>query len=131
MIVACPDCAAIQRLPRLAPDAVATCRRCGRFLDRGREPSLAVSFAWSAAILLLLIAANGLPILSATLKGSYHRTYILSGCIAVWREGWPLLGVLLGAVVILFPLLWSGLLTLSLGALLAERPVALIFGSYT
>jgi len=121
VIVACSDCAAIQQLPRLAPDSVATCRRCGRFLDRGKDPSIVVSFAWSAATLLLLIAANGLPVLSATLKGSYHRTYILSGCIAVWQEGWPLLGLILGGLVIVFPLVWSGLLTLSLGALVAER----------
>ncbi len=123
MSVACSDCGAVQRIPALPPRAVALCLRCGRLLERSEALSLAAGLAWSAAVLLLLFPANVLPVMSASVRGMTHQTTILRGIRAVMADGWPLLGLFLGALVVVFPFVWAGLTTLVLAAVhTAWRP---------
>jgi len=118
--IGCSDCGALQRVPALARSEVASCRACGRLLDRA-DPALAVSLAWAVAMLLLFVPASTLPVLSASLQGRTQHTWVFSCSRALWNEGWPLLAAMLAAFTIVLPCLWAGLLCVVLGILRTRR----------
>lgn len=65
-LIACPDCAAIQRLKPLERGRL-ECVRCARVLENRTGRSLDRALACAIAALLLLIPANTLPLMTVHL----------------------------------------------------------------
>jgi len=121
MIVACPDCAAVQRLPELNGDGRSECWRCGCVLERATGRSLDAALACSLGTFLLLFPANLMPFLLVSLLGATRQSFLSSGAVYMWREQWVLLGTIVMAEAVVLPFVRFGLLTAALGALRLGR----------
>jgi paraquat-inducible protein A len=116
-LLACPDCATVQRVPPLPPGEFAICRTCDAPLERTAGRSAGAALACMLAALLLLIPGNLLPIMRSHLRTMAEDAYAIDGAIAFWRDGWPLLGILVALFVVGLPILRTGLLVAVLGSL--------------
>lgn len=121
MIVACPDCAAVQRLPELTEGGKSECWRCRRVLERATGRSLDAALACSLATFLLLFPANLLPFLKVSLLGATRESFLASGVAVMVRERWVLLAAIVAAEAVVLPFIRFGLLTAALGALRLGR----------
>ena len=123
MTIACPDCGALEDLPRLPPRSTAVCIRCEGDLEKTAGRSVNAALACSLATLILLFPSNVLPLLSVDVFGMHSQTTI---AIAVWRllqNQWVLLSGLTALFVLVLPFVRFGLLTAVLGSLrLGFRP---------
>lgn len=104
MAIACPDCGTKQELPRLPPSGVAFCVRCDRPLDRGAAWGLNAGIALCLATLALLVAANTLPLMRAYLQDVSRDTHLAAAVATLWRQGWPWLGAMVAAFLIVLPI---------------------------
>ena len=119
---ACPACAAVQCAPSAGRGAIA-CAVCGTELERGVGRSFDAAFAAASGALLLLIPANGLVFLETDVAGAARHSYLLSGPLELWREGWAALAILVAGVLVVAPFARFALLALVLGCLrLGRRP---------
>src|ERR1051325_9585209 len=86
--IACPDCAAIQRLKPLNSGRL-ECRQCGGVLENRTGRSIGGALACSITVLLLLFPMNLLPLMTVHI-GSIDRSSLLaSGLVGAWRQGGP------------------------------------------
>ena len=124
MMIACPDCDALQRLPLPPGPGYLQCWRCSRVMERRTARSLDAALACGIATLLLLLPANLLPLLLVRPMSGFSATvYLGSGCALIWQQGWPLVAIILGLQGLLLPFVRFGLLVSVLGALrLHARP---------
>ncbi len=120
MILSCPDCGEIQTAAG-PPRVALACGLCRSELERATGRSLDAALACSAAVLLLLIPGNLLPFLTTSILGASRQSLLISSATSMWREGWPLLGVVIALFVVVAPLVRFGLLTLVLGLLRLDR----------
>lgn len=76
------------------------CTRCGAHLHRRKPDSIARTWAFAIAALILYIPANTLPVMqSGSLFGSQSDT-IMSGVVYLWVSGsWPLAALIFFASV--------------------------------
>jgi paraquat-inducible protein A len=123
MTIGCPECGALQHLPRLTLHEMARCRLCRFPLSRTLARSLDAAFACSVAAFVLLIPANLTPLMSVRLLGVERTEVLASGGLDMWRGGFVLISATLFACVIVLPLVRYAGLSVVLGALaLGERP---------
>ena len=119
----CPDCGALQRLPRAPRAGVVKCGDCRSVLERTHGRSLAASLACSLSALALLFPANMAPFLTTSVLGVSRQSVLASSAAAMQKDGWPLLALFIFAFVVIAPFLRFGLLATVLGALqLRLRP---------
>ncbi|MGF6440822.1 paraquat-inducible protein A [Paraburkholderia youngii] len=89
----------------LAPDHPGTCPRCGSVLHLRKPDSLARTWAFLLAAMVLYIPAVLLPVMmTSTLFGAQSDT-ILSGVVFLWSSGSRLLAVIVFIASILVPVL--------------------------
>lgn len=119
--IGCPECGALQRLPPAGRSSTIACAVCRTELERTTGRSLDAALACSAATLLLLVPANLLPFLTTSVLGVSRHSRLASGAAAMWTDGWPLLGIVIGLFAVVFPLVRFGLLTAVLAAVRAGR----------
>ena len=117
VIVACPDCGAVQRLPVLAGRGKSECWRCRCVLERATGRSLDAALALAMATLILLFPANLLPFMRVTLVGATRESWLASGVFWMWGEQWAVMAVIVAAETVVLPFVRFGLLTAALGAL--------------
>jgi len=123
MLVVCPHCDLLQRLPELAPGASARCPRCNKELWRRREDSLNRTLAFTVAAAVLYIIANSVPMLGLTIVGRAASTTVLGGVETLWQDGQEIVAVLVLFTVVIAPALQIGLmLSIVLGALRKSAP---------
>ncbi len=124
MTIGCPDCGSLQTEPaHPRPGGVLSCGVCGSELERPTGRSLDAALACSFATLLLLFPANLLPFLTTSVLGVSRQSRLATSAAAMWKDGWPLLGTVIGLFVVVLPFVRFGLLTLVLGSLkLGRRP---------
>ena len=122
--VGCRDCGQIQSIAAAAYGGSLRCVRCGYTLERLNGRSLTLAFACSLATLLLLFPANLLPILQVNILAATNHSYIASGVVGIWSQGWPVAAIVIGLEIIALPFLRFGLLSLVLGMLWLGRPAA-------
>ena len=103
--VACETCGLVQRLPALAPGATAECARCGARLTRSHRGSLARTAAFSVAALMFYLPANLYPILRLEWYGAHSENTAWDGAIALFRQGQPVIGVIVFLASIAVPFL--------------------------
>jgi paraquat-inducible protein A len=121
--IGCPNCGALQSLGDQGGSRVSRCVMCRSPLERTAGRSLTAAFACAASVLVLLIPANLLPFLTTSVLGVSRHSRLISSASAMWKDGWPLLTILIGLFIVVLPILRFGLLTAVLGALeLNRRP---------
>jgi len=121
-VIACPDCAAIQRLPDLRRGGLVECRRCGSTLERSNGRSLDAALACAIATLLLLFPANLLPLMSVSFLGTEHASQLGAGVVIMWQQHFMLIAIVVAAQAVVLPFLRFGLLASVLAALRFGRP---------
>lgn len=103
-ILACPQCDLVQYAVALQGHADVRCVRCGGVLY-GSGSRLEVLLALAAADALLFCVANLFPVVSAQIEGT-RTTATLSGtALDLYRQGRPLVAMLVGATAVLLPAL--------------------------
>jgi paraquat-inducible protein A len=117
-LTACKECDLLHRIAPLAPGGKALCTRCAAPLYRDVPDSLDRACALYLAALMLWVMANAFPFVSLKLSGRVEENVMLSGPLALAREGMPELGLLVFLTSILFPL---GTIAGSLYVLLPRR----------
>lgn len=117
MATACTGCGAEQRIGELAAGSAAYCRRCDTPLERTAGRSLDAGLACAIATLALLIPAIVLPVLRSHLAGQSLDGHLIEGATVFWRDGWPLVALMVGAFVVVFPVVRSAIVTAVLASL--------------
>lgn len=117
MAIECADCGVEQTIPTMPARSAARCVRCNKLLDLSEGLDLTIGLAWTLAIFLLLIPANTLPLISASVGVSTKTTTIHSAIAVLWNEQWPILSILFCAYTLVFPFLRAGMLLAVLGGI--------------
>ena len=116
MIIACSDCGTVQRVGVLHRPGRLLCCRCDGVLERTAGRALDYALALSLATLLLLFPANLMTLFRVTILGIERSSRLGSGVLGMWREGFVMLGIVVGLQGVLLPFLRFGLLAAALGA---------------
>ncbi|MET3496658.1 paraquat-inducible protein A [Variovorax boronicumulans] len=103
--VVCPGCDAVYTRTPLAPRDVAHCPRCGTELDRHPGAQLERILPLTVASLIMFAIANLFPIVEIELRGLTSQTTLAGAVVVLAGEGMSLVGLLVLATTILFPLL--------------------------
>ncbi|MBP0590299.1 paraquat-inducible protein A [Paraburkholderia sp. LEh10] len=117
MTIGCPECGALQDIPPLTSRMLARCRVCHYPLERRSGRSLDAALACSLATFALLFPTNLAPLMTVHMLGAERSSVLSSGIVAMWREGWIILALLLGTFGIVLPLVRFAMLSLVLGAI--------------
>ena len=115
-LLACRDCAAIQRLPPIASGRL-ECWQCGRPLEMRTGRSIDAALACAISVLLLLLPANFLTLMTVHIGGISASSVLPSGLAVAWSQGWPLVTIILALEAVVFPFIRFGLLSLTLAAI--------------
>lgn len=99
-VLGCPVCGLVCRAA--PPDAEVECPRCGQALHARKPDSVARTWAFLLAAILVYIPANTLPIMRTYTLLEDRQDTIVSGVIALWAGGsWDLaLIVFIASVVV-------------------------------
>jgi paraquat-inducible protein A len=117
MTIGCPECGTVEDVPPLTSRAIARCRVCHYPLERRSGRSVAAALACALTTFVLLFPANLAPLITVHMLGSERSSLLASGIVTMWREGWPILALLLGAFGIVLPFVRFGGLVVVLGAI--------------
>ncbi|HYP68355.1 MAG TPA: paraquat-inducible protein A [Thiobacillaceae bacterium] len=101
-LTACPICGLLQRIPGLAPGAIAECVRCGSELRERKVNSIERTLAFTLAALILYLPANIFPILRMVWYGAYSENTVWQGCVRLWEDReWLVAGVVFLASIVI------------------------------
>jgi len=105
LLLACPDCDLLQRLPQVAAGTTVYCARCHTPLWRCNtdSPNRTLALALAAGILLLI--ANTVPMLGLSVAGRETFTTVIGGVLAMWHEGRQVVAMLVLFTAVLAPAL--------------------------
>ena len=109
-LLACEVCRLVSRAPPAGADA--HCPRCGATLHVRKPASLARTWAFLIAAMILYVPANTLPIMDTSSLFGTQRDTILSGVAYLWTSGSLLLALLVFFASIMVPLAKMMALTL-------------------
>src|SRR5271156_4172812 len=101
--VQCRNCGLTQIQPPVERWEIVTCSRCKTQLEHSAGKSLDATLACSASILLLLIPAWLAPFLTTSTLGDTLTSYLPMSVSVVWRDGSPLLAIVVCLFVLAFP----------------------------
>ncbi len=104
-LLACHECDLLQYKPKAPPGTVVRCRRCNGELYRHTDKSLDHAIAWSLCGLILLVLANVFPVLNLAAGGYETEASLLSGAVALYREGKLVVATLVVGILIIAPTL--------------------------
>ncbi|SIT38349.1 Paraquat-inducible protein A [Paraburkholderia ribeironis] len=116
MTIGCPECGALEDIPPLTARSYARCRTCHYPLERRSGRSLSAALACTTATFVLLFPANLAPLMSVHMLGAERSSFLSSGIVAIWNDGWVILALLLGMFGIVLPFVRFGGLLVVLGA---------------
>lgn len=111
MTIGCPECGTVETLPPLGRRSQARCVTCRTTLERTGGRSIGAALACALATLLLLAPANLAPLLTVHLLGAERDSRLFSGVLAMWREGWGVMALLMGLFGVVLPVVRFGLLS--------------------
>jgi paraquat-inducible protein A len=108
---------------------VAECGRCGRVLAGPATGRVGAPLALSAAALVLLVPAVTAPLMIVSTFGAQRSSWLPSSAEALWRDGFPSLGLLVAVFSIALPIAFLLLLIWVLGSLQfgAGGPIGTVF----
>lgn len=100
--VLCEECFQTNRLE--AAGEAPTCARCGGRLHARRPNSLARSWAYLLAAVVLYIPANVLPVMESGKLFEFQSDTIWSGAVYLWTTGSQFLAIIVFVASILIPI---------------------------
>ncbi|WP_179401849.1 paraquat-inducible protein A [Burkholderia guangdongensis] len=103
-LIACHECDALLRKPRLAGREVARCPRCDALLFRNSAARLDRICALTLAALITFVIAQAFPILEMDLNGNRVRTTLIGALDALWQQDMGVVAVMVFCSTVLFPL---------------------------
>ncbi|RYU62443.1 paraquat-inducible protein A [Methylolobus aquaticus] len=103
-VVACLDCDAVYRAPRLAPGERASCARCGALLAERKRHGLEYPLALALTSTVLFVLANVYPLLRLNIAGRAQSGEILSSVHQLYEQGYWEVAALVFVVTIAAPL---------------------------
>lgn len=121
MTIACPDCGTLQELPSLPRRSRGVCPICRKHLELTSGRSVTAALGCALGTFLLLFPANFAPLMRVSMMGTTRSSWLFSGVIALWKEHWFLLSVLICAFTVVLPFVRFGLLSLVLGMIRMGR----------
>lgn len=101
-LLACEVCRLVSRAP--PPGSEAHCPRCSARLHARKPASLARTWAFLVAAMILYVPANTLPIMDTSSLFGTQRDTILSGVAFLWTSGSFVLALLVFFASIVVPL---------------------------
>jgi paraquat-inducible protein A len=101
--IECPNCGLAQFGADCMRKEVTFCCRCGTPLARRAGKNLDATLACAISTLLLLIPAIAAPFLTTSAFGTSRTSILPMSALFIWREGWPLLAVIVFLFVLVFP----------------------------
>lgn len=107
-LLACPECDALQRRPTLAPDAAATCVRCGAEIEREKPHSLDHTLAFMVAAAVAFAIANAFPIMELEARGIPSSSTLYGLVEGLFATGWPSVALIVLVTVIVVPAVQIG-----------------------
>jgi len=105
LLISCPHCDLLQRIPEVEPGASVRCPRCNKELWRHRVDSINRTLALTFAALILFIIANTVPMLGLTVVGRRAFTTVAGGAFKLWENGQHIVAVLVMFVAVVAPAL--------------------------
>lgn len=107
----------MQLLPTPAPGQKAECARCAKVLAGSVTGRIGAPLALAIAALILLVPATVAPLMVVTAHGASRESGLPMTATAMWHDGFPSLGVLIGLFGIALPFLFLVLLVWVLASL--------------
>lgn len=118
LVVGCPGCDLLQRIPPLPPGATARCPRCGDVLAARPRGSAERPLALAAAAAIVFIIANATPLMELSASGRYASTTIVGGAHELWQQGYPFTAAAVAFCSVIAPAIYIAFV---LAVLLASR----------
>lgn len=104
-LIACHECDALYRKPKLAGRATAHCPRCGATLVRHSSPGrLDRVCAMTFGALITFLIAQAYPILELETNGITSQTTLFGALVALWNQDMQIVAVMVFLSTTLFPL---------------------------
>jgi paraquat-inducible protein A len=104
-LIACHECDLLQQRIELPEKSKAQCGRCGAVLYRDIPNSIDRTIALSIAGLVLFVCANAFPFLAFEVSGQSVQATLLSGAVALYKQGMWEVAVLVAITCFIAPLL--------------------------
>ncbi len=103
-LIACHECDALYRKPRLLGRETARCTRCGATLYHSASSQLDRICAITVAALLTFIIAQSFPIIELDANGITTESSLFGALVVLWNEDMQIVAVMVFCATILFPL---------------------------
>ena len=103
VVLACPDCDLINKVPALAPGDSACCVRCDASLSRNPRNAVNRGIALTVTGVVLYAITCYFPFLSFGMKGIEAHTRLFSGIIGLFQEGMYFLAVAVSFTTVVVP----------------------------
>jgi paraquat-inducible protein A len=103
-LIACHECDALYRKPRLFGRQSARCSRCGAILYSSGSAQLDRICAMTVAALVTFVIAQSFPILELDANGITSEASLFGSLIVLWGEDMQIVAVMVFCATILFPL---------------------------
>ena len=104
-LLVCHHCDTVHRRRALQRGEVARCLRCGAALERHQRLDENALLALTIAALIVFVQANAWPIVTLGLNGQHVSATLWGTILAMWRDGFRLVAILVAATLFFFPLL--------------------------
>lgn len=103
-LIACHECDLLQREVELPPGGKAVCPRCSATLYTRRRDTADRTLALMLAAAALFVIGNAFPVVSMEIQGQRTHALVWEGAWRLYREGEPVVGVLVFLTAFVFPL---------------------------
>jgi paraquat-inducible protein A len=103
-LIACHECDALYRKPRLLGRQTARCTRCGGVLYHSASSQLERICAITIAALVTFIIAQSFPIIELEANGITSESSLFGALIVLWNEDMEIVAAIVFCATILFPL---------------------------
>lgn len=103
-LIACHDCDALFRKPRLLGRQSARCPRCGATLYSSASSRLDRICAITVAALVTFIIAQSFPIIELDANGITTESSLFGALVVLWQEDMQVVAVMVFCATVLFPL---------------------------
>jgi paraquat-inducible protein A len=99
----CRECGLFQRLPAIPDGEAAVCARCSALLRRATPDSIQFARISTVVAALLFVLALSLPLVDLSVLGRFASSTVFSGPDVLRDQGFPALGLVLLATLVLMP----------------------------
>lgn len=103
VLVACPDCDALQREPEGEADHGCACWRCGAFLGPTHDERIDRVLALAVTALIGFCITLSFPLMHINVQGNLGDATLLSASAALWTDGMQPVAILVLVTTVVVP----------------------------